>query len=139
MEKTHMTPRDTQEVLRLICQEDARFAQNGYLFLSQALDHTVKKLDRAQKKGTQRHVSGQELLEGIREFALEQFGPLTRTVLENWGITKTEDFGAMVFNMVRFKLLGKTDSDKPEDFANGYDFYTAFELPFRPKNKARAL
>jgi uncharacterized repeat protein (TIGR04138 family) len=82
-----------------------------------------------------RHVSGQELLAGIREFALAEFGPMAKTVLNSWGITRTEDFGEIVFNMVEIGLLGRTDKDSREDFANGYDFEEAFRKPFLPSGK----
>jgi len=128
-----MTLRNIEEVLRQICREDPRFDKNAYLFLNRALEYTVKHLRREALSGEARHVTGHELLDGIRRFALDEYGPLARTVLEEWGIHSCADFGAMVFLMVEFKLLGKTERDNPEDFANGYDFYTAFEMPFKPR------
>jgi uncharacterized repeat protein (TIGR04138 family) len=77
-------------------------------------------------------VSGHELLEGIRLYALQQFGPMARTVLEDWGIRACEDFGEIVFNMVEHKILSKTDDDSREHFKGGYDFRDAFEKPFIP-------
>jgi len=82
-----------------------------------------------------RHVTGKELLEGIREYALKQFGPLAMFVLNEWGIHRTEDFGEIVFNMVDAGLLLKTKDDKKEDFANGYDFEEVFKKPFLPESK----
>lgn len=127
-----MSLRNIDEVLRQICKEDPRFDKNAYLFLNRALEYTVKHLKREAFAGEARHVSGRELLDGIRRFALEEYGPLARTVLAEWGVRSCADFGDMVFHMVEYKLLGKTDRDTPEDFADGYDFYTAFELPFKP-------
>jgi len=83
-------------------------------------------------EGPERHVSGQELLDGIRKYALQEYGPLSRTVLAQWGITTTDDFGQMVFNLVQKGILGKTEQDKIEDFKNGYDFNVAFRKPFLP-------
>lgn len=57
---------------------------------------------------------------------------MSLTVLKTWGITKTEDFGEIVFNLVESGQLGKTDRDRKEDFANGYDFQSAFAKPFQP-------
>jgi uncharacterized repeat protein (TIGR04138 family) len=85
-----------------------------------------------------RHVSGQELLGGIRDYALAQFGPMTQMVFEEWGIKRCEDFGEIVFNMVEIGLLGKTEKDSREDFANGYDFDDAFRKPFRPASRIAA-
>jgi uncharacterized repeat protein (TIGR04138 family) len=72
------------------------------------------------------------LLGGIREYALEQFGPMAYTVLDRWGIKKCEDFGDIVFLLVDYGVLGKTEHDRREDFAGGYDFKDAFVRPFEP-------
>jgi uncharacterized repeat protein (TIGR04138 family) len=84
------------------------------------------------------HVTGQQLLDGIREFALTQYGPMARTVLNEWGIRRCEDFGDIVFNMVEQGLLSKTDQDSREDFKGGYDFDSAFVWPFLPPSKQPA-
>jgi uncharacterized repeat protein (TIGR04138 family) len=84
-----------------------------------------------------RHVSGQELLAGIREYALGQFGPMTKMILEEWGIRSCHDFGEIVFNMVEVGLLAKTDKDTREDFKDGYDFEDAFRKPFLPNSKEK--
>lgn len=103
-----------------IIEKDTRYKGEAYRFVMAALDYTIGKLDEP------RHVSGKELLEGIREHAFEQFGPMARTVLEHWGITSTEDFGYIVFNMVDKEILGKKESDSIDDFKNGYDFKEVF-------------
>lgn len=113
---------------------DARYQRDGYFFLREALDHTQKIVSKSRKNEI-RHVSGQELLAGIRDYALSQFGPMTITVLAEWGIRSCEDFGEMVFNMVANNLLAKTDSDRREDFKEGYSFEAAFCKPFLPRNK----
>jgi uncharacterized repeat protein (TIGR04138 family) len=77
-----------------------------------------------------RHISGRELLEGIRELAIERFGPLALDVLREWGVRRTEDFGNIVFNLVNAGLLGASDEDSPRDFAGGYDFNEVFVKPF---------
>lgn len=119
------------EILDQIVKKDPRYPAEAYRFLRQALDFTIRMLGKPDQ-GPGRHVSGQELLDGIRHFALQEFGPITATVLRTWGITRTEDFGEMVFNLVNSGLLGKTDKDRKEDFAGGYDFETAFTAPFLP-------
>ena len=120
-----------EELLDGILARDPRYTAEAYAFVRGGLDFTVRRLKKAS------HVSGQELLEGIREFAIEEFGPMTKTVLNGWGISCTEDIGEIVFNMVETGLLGKTEEDSRADFANGYDFDEAFRKPFRP-NPARA-
>jgi uncharacterized repeat protein (TIGR04138 family) len=121
-----MNQGDPSEILEDILGRDARYAEEAYVFVRAGLDFTVRQMDRP------RHVSGRELLDGIRELALQEFGPMSKTVLGGWGITCTEDVGEIVFNMVETGLLGKTDEDRREDFSNGYDFDEAFRRPFRP-------
>ena len=123
-----------EEILEKMVETDPRYQRDGYFFLREALDHTQKIVGKA-KKGEIRHVSGQELLAGIRDCALAQFGPMATTVLEEWGIRSCEDFGEMVFNMVENNLLAKTDKDSREDFKDGYSFEEAFRKPFLPQNK----
>jgi uncharacterized repeat protein (TIGR04138 family) len=124
-----------EEALELIQAKDARYTREAYLFVREALDHTQKQISRSNKD-RMRHVSGQELLEGIREFALAQFGPMAMLVLNEWGVQRCSDFGEIVFNMVEIGLLAKTDRDSREDFAAGYDFFEAFRRPFMPTQKA---
>jgi len=122
------------EIVGLICKEDARFDRKAYNFVRQALDHTVKEVKRKQpeRTGKSQHVSGAELLEGIRAYALEQYGPLTKTVLTSWGITRCSDFGDIVFNLIDYNVFSKTENDRREDFAEIYSFDEAFVKPFQP-------
>jgi uncharacterized repeat protein (TIGR04138 family) len=92
-------------------------------------------LPHGAKQGSIRHITGQELLDGIRQFALQQFGPMAVTVFEEWGVKNCRDFGDIVFNMVEISLLAKTDKDSRDDFQNGYDFTDAFRKPFWPQDK----
>lgn len=114
------------ETLQNILSRDPRYTVEAYAFIRMGLDYTVRRLEQP------RHVSGRELLDGIREFALSEFGPMTKTVLNGWGIRRTEDIGEIVFNMVEAGLLGKTDKDSRADFSGGYDFDEVFCKPFRP-------
>jgi uncharacterized repeat protein (TIGR04138 family) len=116
-----MQGKDFRAMVEAICERDARFKADSYEFVMQALGYTQKKLKRSG------HVSGKELLDGIRQFALETYGPMARTVLDYWGIKKTGDFGTIVFNMIEGKILSKTDSDSLIDFENVYDFENAFK------------
>ena len=120
--------------LALVLTKDPRYPRDAYIFVKDALDHT-QKIVLKENKGEMRHVSGQELLIGIRDYALAQFGPMTKMVFEEWGINRCEDFGEIVFNMVEIGLLGKTEKDSREDFAGGYDFDDAFRKPFLPSSK----
>lgn len=121
------------EELEKIVAKDSRYTREAYLFVREALDHTQKMIGKPGKDDAPRHVTGQQLLEGTRDYALQQFGPMALTVLEEWGIRRCEDFGEIVFNMVENSLLAKTEEDSREDFKGGYDFETAFRSPFLPK------
>jgi len=123
-----------EEGLEKIRARDPRYGRDAYLFVREALDHTQKTIVREAKGGV-RHVTGQELLAGIRDLALTQFGPMAMTVLEEWGVRACEDFGEIVFNMVEGELLAKTENDSRADFAGGYDFFEAFRKPFLPSSK----
>ena len=107
--------------VRTLCRENPRYHPEAYGFVFSALHFTISRLPQ------HRHVTGQELLEGIRTYGMDQFGPLTRQVFEHWGIHSTEDFGRIVFSMVEAKLLGKTEEDSLADFQGVYDFADALD------------
>lgn len=119
------------EALDLIHSTDPRYDRDAYHFLRDALDYTIK-LRKKAKEG-EGHVNGPQLLEGIRHYALKQFGPMVTTVFHYWGVTRCDDFGEMVFNLIRVNIFGKTDSDSIEDFRGGYDFHAAFVAPYLPE------
>ena len=104
-----------------ILNKDKRYDPEAYSFVMLALEFTTKKL---RKKG---HITGQELLIGIKEYSLDKFGPMTRTVLEHWGIKTTNDFGEIVFNMIGVGILGKSEEDSREDFNNRFNFKAVFD------------
>jgi len=120
-----------EDALGKIVENDGRYHRDAYFFLREALEFTQKTISRANKNQV-RHITGQELLQGIRDYALVMFGPMTITVFEEWGIRSCEDFGKMVFLMVENNLLRKTDQDSPEDFKKGYTFEEAFRAPYLP-------
>lgn len=116
-----------------------RYAEAAYYFVLEALDYTIFLAGRggqgaqesrlSEDKGSEsagRHISPHELLSGIRRYAREEFGPLAPYAFRSWGVQTTEDFGTIVFQMCETGLLKKTDRDRPQDFANGFDFQQAF-------------
>jgi len=115
---------DLENAILDVAQKFGRYKPNAYRFTLDAVGFTVQGL------GEVRHVSGEELLDGIRRLALERFGPLAKVVFEQWGVVKTEDFGAIVFQLVDEGLLGKTERDTMKDFSRGYDFNEAFVRNF---------
>lgn len=131
---------DFNEIVGLICKEDPRYDRKAYGFLREGLDYAVKEL---KKKDTERakaslHITGAELLMGLRAYALDQFGPLAMTVLDSWGVRRCGDFGDMVFNLIEYNVFSKTDQDKREDFAEVYTFTDAFVKPFLPETPRKS-
>ena len=118
----------------MILAKDSRYARDAYAFVRESLDYTQQHIKK-ENKGNLRHITGQELLEGIRQFALNQYGPMAVTLLEEWGVRNSRDFGEIVFNMVEIELLAKTENDNRDDFNDGYDFTDAFRKPFWPPSK----
>ncbi len=112
---------DITGILEKVAEKDPRYKIDAYLFVLNGLNHTVSRFEKP------RHVNGKELSEGLREYAIDQFGPLARTVLESWGVTKTEDFGNIVFNLIKAKLLSKTEEDSIEDFRDVFEFKKALD------------
>jgi uncharacterized repeat protein (TIGR04138 family) len=123
------------EVVEQICEKDLRFSSDAYHFVQEGLNHTLKSLKRGGQHA-HRHVSGQELLHGLREFALKEYGPMSKAVLNEWGIKTTDDIGQIVFNLVSASVLGKNDTDSPSDFKNVFTFDDAFVKPFVPRKVA---
>lgn len=128
-------PRELQKTLEAIVRDDSRYAIDAYIFVRMGLDFTIKRLEAADKNRKDRNVSSKELLEGIKVFALESFGPMAFTLLAHWGVHKCSDFGNIVFNLVDAQILATSKDDKIEDFSDGYDFKETFEKPFLPKKK----
>ena len=126
------------EALDKILAANPRYSRDAYHFLKESLDFTQKLVAKENKSKERKHVTGQELLDGIRQHALQQFGPMTVTVFAEWGVTNCKDFGEMVFNMVESSLLAKTEKDSRDDFQAGYDFSDAFEKPFWSARKLKA-
>lgn len=119
------------EALESVVAHDPRYQRDGYIFLRDALDFTTKQQKKV-KGVSVRHVTGPELLAGVRQYALKEFGPMVVTVFDSWGIRSCEDIGHMVFNLIGVGVFGKTEQDSIEDFKNVYDFKEAFVKPFEP-------
>ena len=105
-----------------ILKKDDRYDPRAYDFVLEVI-HVAS----TDAKG---HVTGQELLNYFRDMALDAYGPLAYTVLNDWGVRCCEDVGAIVFNLYDAKRIGKTDSDSPEDFVGGFNFKHEFLDPF---------
>jgi uncharacterized repeat protein (TIGR04138 family) len=109
------------DVLARIRERNGPYDERAYLFVLASLEHLQNRLTE------RRHVSGEELARACRDFALDQYGLLSRAVLEYWGICHTGDFGRIVFTLIEVGLLKAQESDRPEDFEGVYGFVEAFE------------
>ena len=103
-----------------ISEKDGRYSKEGLLFILAALEYTISKLPK------RRHLNGQELSKGIAGYAREQYGYLAKTVLNNWGMQTTQDYGEIVYLLIGEGLMSKTEDDEKEDFADAYDFDEEF-------------
>lgn len=112
---------DFWRTIREIRRRDGRFDEQAYVFLLQALEHTVSSLE------ARRHVSGRELLDGIVDYARKEYGLLAWQVLRSWGIRVTADFGAIVFHLVEGELLARRECDTIEEFEDVFDLETELE------------
>ncbi|MEK7469326.1 MAG: Minf_1886 family protein [Planctomycetota bacterium] len=113
---------DFPEMLRQIREKDPRFTAEAYAFTFQGLDYTMHEI-----KGKRQHVTGQDLLEGIRRLAAKEFGRLAPMVFKAWGVTKSSHFGDIVYNLIEAGVMSRRDEDKREDFDGGWDLATAFD------------
>ena len=112
-----------------IAAEDGRYSPQAFYFVHQALDYRLRQL------GEHRHLSAEELLDGLRGLALECFGLMARTVLEQWGVSRTEDVGEIVYLLIEHGLLFREDEDGKEDFEDVYDFRDAFDDSYQVPGK----
>jgi len=124
----------SQASLDDVLRRDPRYPFEAYEFVFRALEHTQWLLGQAEassgaaRRGrkapaskARHHVTGQDLLHGVRDLALREFGLLARAVFRAWGINATDDIGAIVFNLIDAELMSRTDEDKREDFHAVYD------------------
>jgi uncharacterized repeat protein (TIGR04138 family) len=127
-----------EELVERVVTRDPRYRPEAYLFLREALDFTQKKVT-GEVVDTERHVTGQQLVLGIRDFAVEHFGPMAYDLLHEWGMRRCEDFGEIVFNLIECQVLRKTDTDSRDDFKSVYTFEEAFRDPFLPASRLAEL
>lgn len=116
---------DVNERIEDLAERSARYTPAALYFVLRGIEHCRRRL---QRMG---HVTGQELLESCRQIAIDEFGPMAKSVLNHWGIETTEDIGRIVFLMVDNELLSKTEEDDLDDFRDGFDFETEFVRKYR--------
>jgi uncharacterized repeat protein (TIGR04138 family) len=127
---------EIQQVFELVVEDLGVYPLEAYHFVQEGLGYTVGRVYGGTKTpGLSRHVTGQQLCHGLRELAAKRFGYLAQTVLRRWNITKTIDFGRIVFSLARHNVMATTPQDNIEDFRNVYDFSQAFESAYRIPTK----
>lgn len=114
------------ELFATLRGRNPRYQEAAYVFVLSALNYVLEHL------AEPRHITGREMAEGVRDLAIERFGPMARTVLEHWGIESTGDVGEIVFALVEAGVLIKQDEDSRSDFNDVFDFDDAFE-PHYPR------
>ena len=127
--------KDARELIRKLSSEDGRYRPEAFAFLFEALEPAIRLAGREEAEGLERHITGQELVEGLRWEARRQFGPLGAHVWRSWGVESTLDWGHIVFLLVEGGLLNRREEDSIDDFREGFDFDAyfvedyEFELP----------
>ena len=130
-----MQPTQFIDAVQAVISHDSRYDIGAYYFLKDALDFTVKQV-MDNNDGEHRHVSASELSHGFRDLALQEFGPMAGTLMNEWHIKTCNDIGVMVFLLIKEGAFGKQDSDTPEDFSNVFNLLETLEAPFLPKQAA---
>jgi uncharacterized repeat protein (TIGR04138 family) len=130
---------DQDHPLAELLRRDRRYHRDAYFFVFEALRFAQEQLGIGGIGGPgqsdpdeERHVSGQQLCEAIRQYAVQQYGMLAKNVLHEWGVHNTADFGEIVFNLIDIGQMKKTDSDRREDFENVFDFDDGLRDAFLP-------
>lgn len=108
-----------------LCRSAGPYPKSAFDFVRDGLAHTVSTIHSDAPEGA-RHVSGQQLCMGLREYAILKYGLLAPAVLAHWNLARTDDFGRIVFAMVDAGLMSKTPQDSLDDFRSVFDFAEAF-------------
>jgi uncharacterized repeat protein (TIGR04138 family) len=136
---------DPSHPIAKLLKEDRRYKIDAYAFVFEALNFAHTQLGMGTErpaeteegepedapKETERHLTGQQLCEAIRQYALEQYGYMAKCVLNSWGVKSTSDFGEIVFNLIGIGQMRKTTEDRREDFNNVFDFETGLRQSFK--------
>jgi uncharacterized repeat protein (TIGR04138 family) len=130
---------DPAHPLAELLRRDKRYRLGAYVFVYDSLQFAQQQLGLGRSEGDdpgpsdaeeERHITGQQLCEAIRQYAVEQYGAMAKSVLAHWGVRSTGDFGEIVFNLISIGQMRKTESDRREDFENVFDFDEGFRDVF---------
>lgn len=136
---------ETTHPLAELLRRDRRYHFDAYVFVFEALRYAQQNTAAAGTRlgassdddfdpdeEEERHVTGQQLCEAIRHYAVQQYGLLAKRVLNHWGIHSTGDFGEIVFSLIDIGQMRKTDTDRREDFDDVFDFDEGLRDAFVP-------
>ncbi len=122
-----------QETVEQFLIEDPRYPLDAYFFVRDGFEYAVRRFQEEQAslgKNAKNTLSGAELSNGLKEFALDEFGPMAAFTLGEWNIFSTSDFGELVYNLIKMKLFSQNKGDKREDFDNLFDLQAELRRPY---------
>ena len=143
---------DESYMIFQLLKQDPRYKLEAYQFIREGLsygqnmmglgevspsDESLPDVDDADDEDedweppAERHLTGQDLCEAIRQYAVDQYGLMAKVVLNSWGLHSTSDFGEIVYNLIRIGMMKKSKTDRREDFDNAFDFDEAFTQQFQ--------
>jgi len=127
-----MNQQEFKSTVERIITNDSRYTTEAYEFIGEAVNFTAAKLKKNRLNPKTRHITCLELLYGVSEFAIKQFGPMAGDIFETWGLRSSQAIGDVVFNMINEQLLSASENDSLEQFSRGASFYELFRKPFLP-------
>lgn len=138
MPPQHQRPQSLiKKTIDQVIEEQGLYPHEAFEFVRRGLTYTVEQVHATvTDPEASRHVTGQQLCEGLRHYALMQWGFLARTVLQRWNIRHTDDFGKIVFTLVESGEMSSTEEDSIDDFRHVYDFAAAFDSTYRIQTKS---
>jgi len=128
-----------QNLLAQILGKDPRYPVEAYHFVSQAVNLISREIMAKRKTASNRHITGLQLLNGMKQLLLGKYGCMAIDVLTAWNIYTTDDIGNIVFNLAEVQLLGTSENDRREDFHNRFSFQDAFVNPFTPGKRIKPM
>ena len=136
---------DESTSLIQLVRTDDRYPIEAYLFVRESLAFAADSMELgAPSEGSlsaeqdtdlhqsrrERHLTGQELCESIRQYAINQYGFMAQIVLNRWGIFATQDFGEIVYRMIDAGIMKKSSRDRKSHFDDVFEFDSVFQDDF---------
>jgi uncharacterized repeat protein (TIGR04138 family) len=114
-----------------ILEHDSRYDSRAYDLVVYAVTAAAEKKGKAENsKSPIKHATAEDVMMMFREVVLDCYGPMSMTVLNDFGIHSTEDIGEIMKNLCSAKFIAKSETDSFDDFVGGFNFTEAFVWPF---------